>query len=342
LDLLRTFADCSLPALPSSWIEAIGQSIASENPAIRREAVRTAAIWQVPELDEALAQVAESDDEPAELRSEALGAVISRRSKLASGVFEVLLEQLTSGDPLARLQAAELAGRALLTAEQLKRLLAVAREDPLISPSVLLPAVLKADHRDATDVSFQYIMHSLQQGWRPPTGQLRAILESLSAGQCSALHLLAQLERSEQELHGELEKYEPLLAGGDPDRGRAVFFGSKVACGSCHRIGSEGGSVGPDLTRIGTVRSGRDLVESIVFPSSTFAQGYESFLVTTSSGRTTTGTIAQQDGEVLVLRDSSGAMHRIVKGDVEVPNGLARAMSREEFQDLLAFLQTLK
>ena len=68
-------------------------------------------------------------------------------------------------------------------------------------------------------------------------------------------------------------------------RGRRLFFGEKVACSSCHTIGTEGGHVGPDLTGIGAIRSGHDLLEAIVFPSASFVPGHEVFNVDTGNDR---------------------------------------------------------
>src|SRR5262249_36855503 len=113
----------------------------------------------------------------------------------------------------------------------------------------------------------------------------------------------------------------------------------------------EGGQIGPDLTRIGAIRAGRDLLESIVFPSSTIAQGFESYAVTTKDGRALTGVLTRQTGDTLLLRDSSGAELRLRKDQVEemnrspnslMPEGLEKTMTRDEFRDLLAFLQRLK
>src|SRR5581483_852134 len=38
---------------------------------------------------------------------------------------------------------------------------------------------------------------------------------------------------------------------GDPRKGAAVFGSPQFACLSCHKIGSQGGSVGPDLSKVG-------------------------------------------------------------------------------------------
>ena len=44
------------------------------------------------------------------------------------------------------------------------------------------------------------------------------------------------------------------------------FHSEKAACFTCHAIGYRGGDVGPDLTKVGQIRSERDLLEAIVYP----------------------------------------------------------------------------
>src|SRR5262249_52290093 len=70
-----------------------------------------------------------------------------------------------------------------------------------------------------------------------------------------------------------LTEWEPMLPRGDATRGHEIFFGQKAACTLCHTAQGQGGHVGPDLSKIGAIRSGRDLLESIVSPSATFARG---------------------------------------------------------------------
>src|SRR5262249_61196943 len=119
----------------------------------------------------------------------------------------------------------------------------------------------------------------------------------------------------------------------------------------CHRIGADGGQIGPDLTKLGAIRAGRDILESIVLPSSTIAQGFESYVIATADGRIVTGLIARQTADTLFVRDSSGAELRLRRDQVQemnrsptslMPEGLDKQMTREEFRDLLAFLQSLK
>ena len=86
-----------------------------------------------------------------------------------------------------------------------------------------------------------------------------------------------------------------------PCAGREVFFGNRAACSTCHTIRSEGGHVGPDLSRIGAARNGRDLLEAILFPSASFARGYEPYVIATDDGRVHTGIIVRETGDAIVL-----------------------------------------
>jgi putative membrane-bound dehydrogenase-like protein len=147
-----------------------------------------------------------------------------------------------------------------------------------------------------------------------------------------------------------LADLEPLLQGGDENRGQQVFLG-KAACSACHRVGKTGGVIGPDLTRIGAIRSGRDLIESLAAPSATFAQGYEPLRAELRSGEILNGTRVRQLDDAFVLRDASGAetrlqpeqMKSVERAEVSImPDGLLSGLTREEIRDLLAYLQKLK
>jgi putative heme-binding domain-containing protein len=142
----------------------------------------------------------------------------------------------------------------------------------------------------------------------------------------------------------------PLLKGGDPNRGQQLFIG-KAGCSACHRVGKHGGLTGPDLTKVGAIRSGNDLIESIVAPSTTFAQGYEGYEIELPDGETVSGVRVGRGNDRFVLRNASGSDRRVGAKDVRkitrleasiMPEGLLNALQPEEIRDLLAYLQNLK
>jgi putative heme-binding domain-containing protein len=64
-------------------------------------------------------------------------------------------------------------------------------------------------------------------------------------------------------------------------------------------VKSQGGRIGPELTKIGSIRAPIDLLESVVYPSATIARGYESYIVETTQGKTFTGLLARETSEAI-------------------------------------------
>lgn len=153
------------------------------------------------------------------------------------------------------------------------------------------------------------------------------------------------------ELAERLETLNKTLPKGDRIKGHQVFRSSKAACNSCHRIAYEGGTVGPDLTRIGAIRSRRDLLEAIVVPSASYARGYEPVLITHTSGEANLGVVTRTHPERLYLRDATGREIEVLRDEIKsmvrspisiMPLGLDQSLSEVEFADLIAFLESLK
>jgi putative heme-binding domain-containing protein len=148
-----------------------------------------------------------------------------------------------------------------------------------------------------------------------------------------------------------LDEVAKTLPAGDIRRGQAIFNSAKTSCLACHNIGYVGGRIGPDLTRIGGIRTQRDLLESILYPSASFVRSYESLAVRTADGRTFSGIVKKDADDELVLIEAADKEVRIARGDVEevqpgkvsiMPAGLDKQLSPQELADLVAFLQACK
>jgi putative heme-binding domain-containing protein len=350
LDVMRQSASADVPA---PWREAVGRALGDPDSGVQSAAASTAATLMLekylPRL-EVMADEASLDDG---LRIELLRAVVRNHPRLSARAFHWLLGRLGNTDqPIDQLAAAEVLARAHLTAEEMARLLDAVRDNVLISPSGLLPLLERsADDRTAPAI-VGYLRDRVEGGWRPTEDQLAPLVERLSrSDRPSAVRLVERLRALRQRQAQELAEFLPLIQGGDLERGRAVFVGNQAACSSCHRVGDQGGLIGPDLTKIGASRSGRDLVESILVPSSTIAQGYESYLVQTADGQIFTGIIGRQTKDLVVLLDSVRNEQRIRRDRIEqmrrqptsiMPEGFSRTLTRDQLKDLLAFLQSLK
>ncbi len=350
--LLEALSGCSLVDVPESWATALGRDLQHANADVRSQTVRTLAVLEVPQLDDQLARIAESTEQPTDMRIEALRAVIRRRPTLNEDQFALLLSEFdTTKTPLARLVAGQVLSEAQLETTQFARLVDVIRHDPVISPTVALASFERSPIADVAPELFGYLVESVQQSWILPDRQVQLVIAALPvAQQAEAVRQLAAARQSIGDQAALLDEYQPLAEGGSADRGRTLYFG-KATCSTCHRVGNEGGVIGPDLTKVGAIRTARDLVESLVVPSATIAQRYETYTVITDAGRVFTGVLARQTPELVVLHDASGAELRIRTDTIDememskrsiMPETTIKTLVREEVRDLLAFLQSLK
>jgi len=339
--VLEAVAETTLPRLPEFWRTGLAAALSDPAVEVRLQAVRTVAVLGLPDYDARLLELADRAEEPAAIRFDALRARIGRHPIPSPGALDFLLGQVAvGGEAVTRIAAAEILRRAAIDDASLARVLKSIRGDGLIAPSLFLPALLKAG-TPALDEAAE----SIRAGWRPSTAELGALLPRLPADARSLV------EKAAEESAARLAQFAPLLKGGDPAKGREIFAGKKVACAACHAVGSQGGRVGPDLTKVGAIRAGRDLLESILLPSSTFAQGYEPYLVLTQDGSVLSGLLARQTSDAVTLRDAGGGETQVRRDRIRemkraeksvMPEGLERALSADEFRDLLAFLQSLK
>ena len=233
-------------------------------------------------------------------------------------------------------------------AVRLDALRAVIPRRPALSSSAFafLSSQLAADRDPLTRLAAARILAQAKLG-DAAIKELRAI-----AGNDALIAslLFPQTGATTDEQRALLARYDPVLAGGDPARGLAVFAG-KGLCVTCHQVGREGGRAGPELTKIGAIRARRDLLESIVLPSSTFAQGYEPYEVMTKAGIALAGMIARETADGILLRDLSGTEQRVARKSIQkmervpmslMPAGLDRLLTVDELRDLLAYLESLR
>ena len=337
--VLEAVAETTLPRLPDSWKPGLAAALADPRSEIRLQGVRVVATLGLPDYDALLTELSANEAEPAALRFEALRALVARHPMPSPAALDFLLGHVAAGgEAVTRIAAAEILRRSTLDDAVLARVLKSIRGDGLISPS-LFPLT------KAAGPALDEIARSIREGWRPPTGELGPLLAKLPED------VRTIVGKAAEESTAKLAQFEPLLKGGEAAKGLEVFYGKKVACGACHSVGSRGGKVGPDLTKIGAIRAGRDLLESILLPSSTFAQGYEPYLVLTKDGSILSGLLAHQSSDAVTLRDAGGAEVQLRRERIQqmkrseksiMPEGLERALSPDEFRDLLAYLQSLR
>ncbi|HAB15108.1 MAG TPA: hypothetical protein DCE44_01540, partial [Verrucomicrobiales bacterium] len=95
-------------------------------------------------------------------------------------------------------------------------------------------------------------------------------------------------------------------AGRSRVRGREAF--QTVGCAQCHRMGSLGGLLGPDLTAVSARFGRRDLLDHILNPSKAVDDKYRLAVLTLKDGSTVTGTIDREEDPLVILPPDPNAV----------------------------------
>lgn len=166
---------------------------------------------------------------------------------------------------------------------------------------------------------------------------LQARLEQLTAGLPPADERLRSLVEARRVGYSRAKT--------DLEAGRAIF---KKHCAACHRLGSEGNKIGPDLDGVG-LRGLDRLVEDVLDPNRNVDQAFRSTLIQTTEGRVLQGLVLREEGEVLVIADEKGQEQRLPLDEIDqrmltqqspMPANVAELVPEAEFYHLLAWLLT--
>jgi putative heme-binding domain-containing protein len=137
---------------------------------------------------------------------------------------------------------------------------------------------------------------------------------------------------------------------GNARNGKALFSAQVTACNACHKIGNEGGTLGPDLSAIGRGMTPELIVESVLWPKRQIKEGFFLTSVTLADGSQQQGYIHSESATELVLRDpATGVETRLRKSAIKeradsgtlMPEGLTAALTGEQVRDLLRYLMEL-
>jgi len=149
-------------------------------------------------------------------------------------------------------------------------------------------------------------------------------------------------------------------APGDPKSGEALYNSS--GCPTCHMIAGRGGSIGPELSRIGAMRGAASLKTRLQDPGANlptmqdnpFGNSWTQYLMfraVDENGHVIEGMRVGEDSFTIVLKDATGKLHGLWKpqlrslekepGKSLMPS-FKGTLSGAQMDDLVAYLMTLK
>lgn len=350
--VLRALAESPKPQLHASWIPPLRSLLNSSDAGLRQQALRSLRTLGGSSFASELTAIAGNSNESMETRLAAIDALVPAGGSVSPETFDYCLACVTGEvPPSATETAVAVLGRAALTNDQLAKITPLLREAGPIDLRGLLRAYavcrdesLLAEFVDALSQAKSLSsltsadLNGISKNWpESATRHLATVFQELSRRETARTERLAALE--------------PVAKSGSAHKGREVFFSEKSKCATCHRVGDQGGRIGPDLSAIGRIRRERDLLEAILFPSVSFAREYEPYVVATTDGKVLTGLIVRETQETLYVQQQTGDPVPVLRTQVEaispspvsiMPQGLDTGLSDEQLGDLVAYLRSLQ
>jgi cytochrome c oxidase cbb3-type subunit III len=137
---------------------------------------------------------------------------------------------------------------------------------------------------------------------------------------------------------------------GDPATGGKLFAG-KGGCPKCHMVRGKGGSLGPDLTYIGSLRAPANLRASVLRPDEEIDSAYWAVEAVDKNGKSYSGIRLNEDTYSIQLLDVNQNLHSLAKKDLQtltigkkksrMPT-YAGVFAASELDDLVAYLYSLQ
>jgi putative heme-binding domain-containing protein len=355
--VMQAMADSRLKQVPQGWVDGLTAILAGSDAKLAAEVIRSTKSLpikpeQAAQLTPKLFVVASNPALNYELRLSALAMVPGGLKQPSETVFSFLAEQARPDQPVtSRAAAADILAKAQLTPEQLLAVAEMLRSATPVELERLLAAVTQSTDKQLGLKAIGALGEcAALRSLRPET--LGPILKKFGPEAAApAEELIAKLEAATAEQSAKVNELLGALKDGDIRRGQAVFNSRKAVCVACHAIGYVGGKVGPDLTKIGQIRSERDLLEAIVLPSASFVRSYEPIQVVTTSGKVFNGLIRGETAGEITLATGPDQQVRIARDEIEethagtvsvMPAGLDQQLTRQELADLVTFLKACK
>src|SRR4029077_6110602 len=122
--------------------------------------------------------------------------------------------------------------------------------------------------------------------------------------------------KSAKERHERLSEL-ALTTRGNATHGREIYLSAeKTGCSKCHRMGDQGGRIGPDLTGVGRRFARIHLIESILAPSRAIAPAFQNMSVRLKDGQELTGVRVADSESALTLGDAQGQLRALKKDQI--------------------------
>ena len=284
-------------------------------------------------------------DPNAEMRKEALNALAKLNSAKISDAIQLALKDK---EKLVRVAGIDLLGKTAVSTELMVKLLGEVINTKSSEEKQAALLMLGRLPVAQTQKVFDAQLDKMTKGTLSPDVYIE-LAEAIDSSHSAALSVRYKTISSTLSADELTASFAGSLFGGNPDRGRDIFYGGEAAqCIRCHAYDDYGGNAGPRLNGIASRLTRSQLLEALINPSARLSPGYGMVTLTTKDGKTISGILQEETTADLQVKSGNAAPARIKKSDVTKRTNAASSMpemryilDKKQIRDVVSFLATL-
>ena len=136
---------------------------------------------------------------------------------------------------------------------------------------------------------------------------------------------------------------------GDAAIGEKIY--TRQGCVACHAVDQKAVQKGPYLGSAGSKFTKDYLIQSILDPNAVVAQGFQTELITMKDKSVHMGFVTREEDGIVDVRNIAGVVTQLKEGNIQkrdhqpqsmMPAGLVSTLTVDEFNDLIAYLNSMK
>jgi quinoprotein glucose dehydrogenase len=325
--------------------EPLIRLMSNNDKTIRLSAVKATGKLRIPGSSQSLFTRLKSDADAA-VRAEALSALASMEDDMTD---QAIQQALSDPEKSVRVVALDLLPESDMSEDMMVSLLSDVINTRTTEEKQAALLTLGSLETDRAENVLDTLLTQLSEGTLAPEIQLE-LSEAIDSTGSQTLRKRYDEITTELAPDSLAAAYNGVLAGGDVDQGRNIFFRDQTAqCMRCHSYDDYGGNAGPRLNGVAARLTREQLLEAVIEPSARIAPGFGIVSLELSNGKSISGILQEERDGAIVLKVGEKPDTVIMKSSITRQTTAPSSMppmryllTKRQIRDLMSFLTTLK
>ncbi|ACU59953.1 HEAT repeat domain-containing protein [Chitinophaga pinensis] len=311
---------------------------------VRISAARAIAKLQIKQAGTSLLAAVQADHD-ADMRVAALEALVALQD---AGMEQGITAALTDKEKAVRVAGLDLLGKMHISENVMVKLLMGVIANKTVEEKQAALLTLGKLPQQYVEKPLSELLDKMAAG-QLDKGIYLELGEAIDSSRSSALATRYKTINSKVSPDDLMASYSSCLLGGDPKRGRQIFFHNQNSqCMRCHSYDDRGGNAGPRLNGVAGRITREQILQALITPSARLAPGFGMVTLELKDGKKLTGILQGETKTALKIKE--GQEERTIAADQIVNKKYAESsmpdmkllLSKKEIRDVVSFLAEQK